>query len=308
MMLLQIAFKKISQLNLKALIGGSILAFFCIVALYGAFMVDDPNAYVGIPLSPPSAEHWFGTTGQGQDVFAQTVAGSTKTLTLSFIIGLAVTLIGAIIGISSAIFHSRLDQITNLLINTFLVIPGLPLAIVLASYLPSGSLSIVFVLILTGWSWNSRVIRSQALSLRSKDFVLAAIVSGESRFRLIFWEILPNMLSLLVSIFIGSTIYAMGAQVGLEFLGLGDISQVSWGTNLYWATNDAALLTESWWTFVPTGLSIALVGFALTLINFSIDELTNPSLKAEASFRKKLKNLANDSSLMTAVLPVSSRF
>ena len=99
---------------------------------------------------------------------------------------------------------------------------------------------------------------------------------------------MPRMLSLLASSFIGASIYAIGAQVGLEFLGLGDVSTITWGTNLYWASNDMALLTGSWWIFVPTGLSIAIVSFALTLINFGIDEVTNPRLIAERVWRKKI--------------------
>ena len=98
---------------------------------------------------------------------------------------------------------------------------------------------------------------------------------------------MPRMLSF-ASAFIGASIYAIGAQVGLEFLGLGDISTVTWGTNLYWASNDLALLTESWWTFVPTGLSIAIVSFALTLINFGIDEVSNPRLISERLWRNKI--------------------
>ena len=99
---------------------------------------------------------------------------------------------------------------------------------------------------------------------------------------------MPRMLSLLASSFIGASIYAIGAQVGLEFLGLGDVSSVTWGTNLYWASNDMALLTGSWWTFVPTGLSIALVSFALTLINFGIDEVTNPRLISERRWKNQV--------------------
>jgi peptide/nickel transport system permease protein len=97
------------------------------------------------------------------------------------------------------------------------------------------------------------------------------------------------MTSLLVSGFIGATVYAIGASVGLEFLGLGDVSKVTWGTNLYWATNDAALITGAWWTILPTGTSIALVGFGLTLINSAIDTITNPRLRAEQDAARILK-------------------
>jgi peptide/nickel transport system permease protein len=127
------------------------------------------------------------------------------------------------------------------------------------------------------------------LSLREKDFVSAAVVSGEGHFRIIFREILPNMTSLLMSGFINATIYAIGAQVGLEYLGLGDVSMVTWGTNLYWASNNLALIMGAWWTFVPTGVCVALVGFALVLVNFAIDEITNPRLRAEGTWAQVLK-------------------
>ena len=154
--------------------------------------------------------------------------------------------------------------------------------------MPPGPLTLIGVLVLTGWAWNARVIRSQMMSYRGRDFVSAAIVSGERNIRIILIEIMPRMLSLLASSFIGASIYAIGAQVGLEFQGLGDVSAITWGTNLYWASNDLALLTGSWWTFVPTGLSIGLVSFGLTLINFGIDEVTNPRLISEQNWRKHL--------------------
>ena len=125
------------------------------------------------------------------------------------------------------------------------------------------------------------MLRSQTLSLREKDFVAAAEVSGESRLRIIFGEILPNMLSIVAASLLGSTIFAIGALSALEFLGLGNPSVVSWGTNLYWAGNNAGLLTGAWWTFVPSGACIALVAFAFALINYAIDEVTNPRLRAQ---------------------------
>jgi peptide/nickel transport system permease protein len=177
------------------------------------------------------------------------------------------------------------DSILSLLFNVFLVIPGLPLAIVIAAYLPTGPFTLGFVLVVTGWAWNARVLRSQTLSQRKRDFVAAAVVTGESSFRIITREILPTMTSLMVAQVIGSTVYAIGAQVGLEFLGLGDVSSVTWGTNLYWAQNDAALLTGAWWTFAPTGLCVALVGFGLTMLNSGFDEITNPRLQLERIWR-----------------------
>lgn len=272
----------------RATAGFVLLTLFVLVAVAGPWLAGDPSALVGVPLQPPSGQHWLGTTGQGQDVLAQLVAGARVSLAIGFGVGLAVVLVGALVGVTAGYFGGWVDGALSLLFNVFLVIPGLPLAIVIAAYLPSGPLTLALVLIVTGWAWNARVLRSQTLALRNRDFVAAAIVAGESRWRIITREILPTMTSLLVAQVIGSTTYAIGAQVGLEYLGLGDVSAVTWGTNLYWAQNDSALLTGAWWTFVPTGLCVALVGFGLTLLNSGFDEISNPRLQLERAWRAHL--------------------
>jgi ABC-type dipeptide/oligopeptide/nickel transport system ATPase component/ABC-type dipeptide/oligopeptide/nickel transport system permease subunit len=262
----------------KATFGAAVVAAFALVALVGPWLVSDPMAFVAVPHQAPSFAHWLGTTGQGQDVLAQTVAGARVTLAVGFTVGVVVTLVGALIGITAGFLGGRADGVLSVLINVFLVIPGLPLAIVLAAYLPPGPVSIIVVLAFAGWAWSARVFRAQALALRHREFIQAAIVSGEGPLRVVFVELLPNMASLVASAFIATTVYAIGAEVGLEFLGLGDPGSVTWGTNLYWASNDSALLTGAWWTFVPTGVCVALVGFALTMLNYAIDEVTNPRL------------------------------
>jgi peptide/nickel transport system permease protein len=231
------------------------------------------------PHQPPNAEYWFGSTGEGKDVFSQTIVGARISLLVGFGTGLCVTAIGALVGVIAAYFGGVVDEVVNFVVNVFLVLPGLPLAVVLAAYLPPGPFVLGVVLVISGWAWNARVLRAQALSLRQRDFVLAAIVGGESHLRVVLFEILPNLGSLLFSTFISASIYAIGAQVGLEFLGLGDVSEVTWGTNLYWAENSSALLLSSWWTIVPTGTCVALVGFALTLLNGAVDEIANPALR-----------------------------
>lgn len=272
----------------KSLWGLAILISFAGLTILGPFFTVDPKAFLGTPLQPPSQEFWLGTTGQGQDVWAQMIVGGRHSLFSALAIGAGTTLIGALLGLAAAFWGGLVDEVISLLSNIFLVIPGLPLAIVVAAYLPSGTLTIALVLIATGWAWNARVFRAQALSLRQRDFVAAAIVGGESSLRLMLFEILPNMASLLLSTFLGAMIYALGAQVGLEFLGLGDISAITWGTNLYWASNDAALMTESWWTFVPTGICIALLGFALALLNFAIDEIADPRLQVQKAWLRRV--------------------
>lgn len=289
--------------NRKAAVGAGIALLFVVLSLLGPILFPgDPAGFVGSPHEPPSMDHLLGTTGQGQDVLAQLVLGARASLAVGFAVGASVMAIGAAVGMVAGYFGGLVDDILSLITNVFLIIPGLPMAVVIAAYLPAGPATIALVLILTGWAWNARVLRSQVLSLRDKDFVAAAVVSGEGSLRIIFFEILPNMTSLLFSGFISATVYAIGAQVGLEFLGLGDVGRVTWGTNLYWASNNAALVVGAWWTIVPTGVAVALVGFALTLINYAIDEITNPRLRAERQWSALLKARGLRSSPSTPVL------
>ena len=279
--------------NRKAAAGVIILILFAVVSLLAPVLAPgDPGDFVARPHQPPSAEHIFGTTGQGQDVFSQTVWGGRATLSVGILVGILTTVVGIVVGLSAGYSGGVTDDVLSLITNVFLIIPSLPLLVVLAAFLGSGNfLYFVLVLTVTGWAWPARVMRAQTLSLREKDFVAAAKVAGESGPRIILSEILPNMLSIVVASFLGSTIFAIGALAALEFLGLGNPSAVTWGTNLYWAGNNAGLLTGAWWTFVPAGACIALVAFAFALVNYAIDELTNPRLRAQRETAGALKRL-----------------
>jgi peptide/nickel transport system permease protein len=290
--------------NRKAAIGLALLAAFALLALAGPHLVGDPTDFVARPFEPPSAAHWLGTTGRGQDVFWQTVAGARPTLAVGFLVGLVVVLLGAVVGAAAGYLGGWLDDLLSLLINIFLVIPGLPLMVVVAAYLTAGPGTIAAVLIFTGWAWTARVVRAQTQALAARDFVAAAVVSGERGWRIVLVEILPNMAPLLLSSFAGAVLYAIGAQVGLEFLGLGDVERVSWGTILYWARNDAALITGSWWVFVPAGLCVGLVGCALALVGSACDELAFPRLRQSRAYRQAVGARRQ---LATAVVPGAGR-
>lgn len=276
--------------NRKATIGAAILIFFILVGIFAPWIAPyDPDEFVARPHQPPSTEYWFGTTGSGEDVFSQTVWGTRISLGTGLLVGVAVTVIGALVGMTAGYFRGRVDDLLSLITNVFLIIPGLPLIVVLAAFLPAGFWTIAGVLTVTGWAWGARVLRSQTMSLREKDYVASALVSGENSFRIIFAEILPNMLSIVVAGMFGAVTYAIGAQAGLEFLGLGNPSSTSWGTNLYWAQNNAGLLTGAWWTIIPAGICIALVAFSMSMINYAIDEVTNPRLRSQRDTNALLK-------------------
>ncbi|HLG63802.1 MAG TPA: ABC transporter permease [Ktedonosporobacter sp.] len=276
--------------------GLGIVTLFVLIALAAPLLTPyDPNATIVRGSLPPSPAHIFGTTGLGQDMFAQIVYGARISLIVGFCAAIGSTMLQIFFGLTSAYFGGVIDEVLSLIINVFLVLPGLPLAIVLASLASSASSAnknefvIALVLLFTSWSYGARVLRAQTLSLKEREFVTAARVTGEGPLRIIFAEILPNEIALVASTFIGTFVYAVGAEVALEFLGLGNTSQASWGVILFWAQNNTALISGKWWQFVPAGLCIALLCSGLAFINFGIDELANPRLRLERPLRKQLR-------------------
>jgi peptide/nickel transport system permease protein len=266
--------------NRKVATGSSIVGFFLLVSVLEPLVVrTDPDTYSHLTLQPPSSAHWLGTTQTGQDVLMQLIAGTQSSMFWGIATGAIVTLISVAVGLVGGYLGGSVDEALSLLTNVFLVIPGLPLAIVLAAFLQRGPLTIALVITITGWAWGARVLRSQTLTMRSREFVTAARANGESTVRIIFFEILPNEISIVAVNFIFVVLNVILAWAALEFLGLGDISTVSWGSMLYWAQNNGALILGAWWWFVPPGLCIALVGAGLALINFGIDEIADPRLR-----------------------------
>jgi peptide/nickel transport system permease protein len=286
----------------RAALGAGLLALFGLLAALGPALVGDPTEFVARPFTPPSAAHWLGTTGRGQDVLAQTVAGARPTLATGLVVGLGVVLLGLVVGATAGYLGGRVDDLLSLLINVSLVIPGLPLLVVVGAYLSAGPATIALVLVFTGWAWTARVLRAQTMALSAREFVAAAVVSGEGRLRILAVEILPNMQPLIASSFVGAVLYAIAAQVGLEFIGLGDVDRITWGTALYWARNDAALITDSWWVFVPAGACVGLVGVALALVNGALDELAHPRLRLPGVYRRRVGRVVRPD-LPTPVVP-----
>lgn len=267
--------------NRKGAIGFALLLVMVLMAIFAPLIARyDPQAMISLPTQPPSAAHPFGTNHQGQDVFSQIVYGARYTLFIGFATGTTIILMCIVVGMTAGYVGGWVDDVLSLIMNVFLLIPPLPLMIVLSGYLQSRNVGlIIFVITFTSWAYGARVLRAQTLSIRGKDFVQAAVVGGEKTWRIIFREILPNMISLIVSSYIGAILLAILADVGLEFLGFGDVKATSWGMTLYWAQQYSALLSGEWWDFIFAGVAIALTGTACILINFGIDEISNPRLR-----------------------------
>jgi peptide/nickel transport system permease protein len=269
----------------KARVGVALLGFFVVLAVFAPLIAPyDPTDNSSGRSEDFSAAHWMGTTAAGQDVLSQIIHGASTSVFVGFVAGLLSTIIAVTIGLTWGYLRTIAGDMINFVVNLFLVIPALPLMIVIAAYLQNGGIGmIIFVVVITGWAWGARVLRSQTQSLRSRDFVTAAVFSGDSAARIVFREILPNMTSLIVGSFFGAATAAILAEAGLEFLGLGDSTTISWGTMLFWAQNSNALLTGQWILLFAPGLCISLLATSLSLINFGVDGLSNPRLREGAN-------------------------
>ncbi|MFN2341011.1 MAG: ABC transporter permease [Halanaerobium sp.] len=272
--------------NKKALLGVIILSLFIIIALFAPLIApyhpkqsSDQDGKFQLR-AEPSSKHLLGTSHAGYDIFSRLIYGTRLSLMVGLVTGVITTFIALTLGLLGGYYGGVIDDIISFINNIFLVIPSLPLIIVIASYITiKGVWPIIFVLSFTGWAWGTRVIRSQVLTVREREFVKVAEVLGEKPLIIVFREILPNIISLVMATFFTSTIAAVIGEATLEFIGLGNISAVTWGTMLYWAQNNAALLYDAWWWFLPPGLFIGLLGTSFALMNFAIDEISNPKIR-----------------------------
>src|SRR5580692_2866561 len=238
---------------------------------------------------PPSAAHWLGTTNLQQDVFSQLLVGGGDMLLVSFLAGVIATVLSVVVGVTAGYLGGWTDELLSMLANIFLVMPALPLLVILFGFLGktgSNDLFLVGLIIsVTGWAWGARVLRAQTLSMRNRDYVDSARIIGERQSRIIFTEILPNLTPIVASSFLFTVLYAVGTYTAMAFLGLVN-PDWNWGGMLFYAQGANAELTGYWWWFIPPGLAVALLGTALVLLNFGIDEFINPRLRAAGLTRR----------------------
>jgi peptide/nickel transport system permease protein len=277
--------------NPKSRTGLLMVGFVVIVALIAPLIsVAHPNDFNLLAArQAPSWHHLFGTTDQGSDIFSQVVLGARRSLLLGAAAGLLATGVAAILGITAAYSGGIVDDVVNFLINVFLTIPPIPLLVVVSGYLKTrGMGTMIVVLAVVLWAFEARILRGQALSLKSRDFILAAKVAGESTSRIVFGELIPNMISRIAAAFVLVFYIALLTDAGLEFLGLGDMSKTSWGVTLYWAQVNSTVLQGEWWPFFFPGAALAFTVLGLVLLLAGIDEVSNPRLRAERKERRRL--------------------
>ena len=273
--------------NRKSAAGALILLFFLVFAIIGPWIAPYSPDQTGTAIvAGPSSAHWFGTDQLGRDVYSQLLVGTRGVVVVGFLAGAVATVLSILIGIASGYLPGRAGESLSVLSNVFLVLPALPLLIIITSTQQSNGGVVILVIGLTSWAWNARLMRAQTLSLRRRDYIEAARATGESTWRIIVFEILPNLTALIASGFIGTVVFTVLTEITLAFVGI-SVSEWNWGTVLYWAESQDALAQNAWWWFVPAGLAIALLGTGLALLNFGIDEFVNPRLRSSGPARIK---------------------
>jgi peptide/nickel transport system permease protein len=280
--------------NPKSCIGLIVLGAMVAVAIFAPLIAThDPTAYSLLDAKQsPSLHHFFGTTDQGNDVFSQVILGTRSSLFLGAAAATLATVLAAGLGILAAYSGGWVDDAINFATNVFLVIPTIPLLIVASAYLKNrGATSMILILGLTLWAFEARILRGQALTLRNRDFILAAKVAGEPTWRIVLFELMPNMISRIAAAFVLVFYVSILTAAGLEFLGLGDLNTQSWGVTLYWAQVNSTVLQGEWWPFLFPGLFLALTVVALVLILAGLDEVSNPRLRRTRKRRGMLSGL-----------------
>jgi peptide/nickel transport system permease protein len=268
--------------NNKLRVGVTIILFFLVLTFVGPMLTHyDPYDYVNPSgAQPPSSEYWFGTTMFGQDVFTQFVHGLKASFLVGIVGGGLGTLLGILVGFTAGYRGGMVDEVLNTLTNIVLVIPTLAVLLIIVAYLEVRGIFIESVFIgCTAWPWAARAIRAQTFSLRSRDFVDLARLSGMKAWKIIFTEIAPNMMSYLLLVFILQFGGAILIAATLDFIGLGPTNAVSLGLMMNNAVLWGALLLGVWWWFVPPGVAITAIVGALYVTNVGLDEVFNPKLR-----------------------------
>ncbi len=230
--------------------------------------------------APPSWSHLFGTDDQGRELWVRMLWGSRVSLVVGFAATAMSMIIGTIIGIAAGHFTGWVGGLLMRIVDFFLVLPSLILAIVLSSVLSRGVMTIVIAIGLTSWAGTARVVRSQTLSVESRDYVERARVLGAGHWHIIIKHLLPAVMPLVLAnttLTVGSAIIA---ESTLSFLGLGDPSTQSWGTILKNSMDLSAATSGYWWYVLIPGLAILLVVLSFTLVGRVVETIVNPTLRS----------------------------
>jgi peptide/nickel transport system permease protein len=269
-------------------IGALMLLLVVSVAVFAPWVAPyDPYGRVQVTpeqiLTPPDAQHLLGRDDAGKDVLSQLIYGSRVSLTVGFTASFMAMVIGATVGLVAGYFGGRIGNVLMRVVDFLMVIPELPLMLVIIAVMGRGLLNIILVIGLLGWTYTARLVRSQVLSVKERQFVLRARSVGASSVRIMTRHIFPQVLPLVIAQAVLDISVAILAESTLAFLGLGDPTLVSWGNMLNFAF-ERGMSRRAWWFLLPPGFAIVWVSLSLVLIGNTLDEIVNPRLRTHHLF------------------------
>ena len=267
------------------LLGLTLLTLIVVMAVGAPWIAPyNPAQTVGKPLEAPSVAHWLGTNDIGQDILSELIFGARISLLIGVLSAAIALVIGTGVGLMAGYFRGLVGALLMRLVDVVLVIPFLPLMVLLAAYLGQNIWNLIAVIGLLIWARPARVIRSQVLSLAERDYVLAARAVGARDGHILIRHVLPGVFSLALAQFVLATSGSILLEAALSFLGLGDPTQKSWGTILYYAQARNAFLSGAWrWWVIPPGIMITVSVLGFALLGFALEEALNPRLQGRGA-------------------------
>jgi peptide/nickel transport system permease protein len=265
--------------NVKFKIGFALFTSIVLISIVGSLATPyDPSIGGKFrPNEPPSISHLLGTDSMGRDILAQIFLGTVQSLIIGLIVAFVGTVVGSTLGFMAGYYGGLIDAFFRTIIDTFVVVPMLPILILISSFFRTVSIWLVAgILSMFSWAWPARQIRSQTFSLKERDFISVAKLSGMSGSEIILKEIMPHMLQWMIANFVNAVLWSMLTEAGLEILGLGPQTTITLGMMLYWANVYSALLRNLWWWWFPPLTMLILLFLSLYLIHNGLDELLNP--------------------------------
>ncbi|WP_440060293.1 ABC transporter permease [Thermogladius sp. 4427co] len=266
--------------NRKGLVGLILLSIPLAMAIAPQLIAPyNPWETVDKPFLPPSFNHLLGTNDVGQDIFSELVYGSRISLLVGFAAALSAVVLGTLIGLLAGYFGGVIDDILSTITDVMLLLPVLPFMILMAAILGQGYQNIILTIAVFTWPGIARLVKAQVVSLKNSLYIEAAKAYGAGSWRILRTHILPQIYPLLVAFVILRIGGAIIAEASLSYLGLGDPTQKSWGSIIFWAVNSGAISSGKWWWIVAPGLMITITVEATALIGYAIEEYVNPRLR-----------------------------
>lgn len=252
------------------------------VSAVQVLMTSIQKTYLIPKNTAPNSTFWLGTDNFSRDLFLEMAYGARTSLLVGLIAGILATLIGITLGLTAGFVGGIVDNVITVLTNTFIVIPGIIILILISiaigQFREMWMTGIVIGCI--AWPWTARAVRAQTTSLRYRDHVNMAKITGYSTAHIIMTEIMPYIMSYIVMAFILQVAGGIMQEATLAILGLGDPTGISLGRLMNWAMEYEAINYNRWWLFIPVACSIAMITYGLYLMNSGMDQVFNPKIRS----------------------------